>query len=371
MSPHPPPRATEHAQPAGRGAGAFIAHPAHILAAMPDRHHQLSTFLAAALRGLGRTQAGDWHSITGDASFRRFHRVHTDAGPLVLVDAPPATENNAQYLRIAERWAAAGLAVPKVFASDLTHGFFVVEDFGDRLFSQALDDPAHGSTADALYRRAIELLWRIQALPDDGTCPPYELARFQMELGIFREWFLGAALGYTLSAGESGLLLHAERTLLANISTQPRTCVHRDWHSRNLLVLPSGELGIIDFQDALQGPYVYDLVSLLRDCYRRWPDAQVAQWQAYYLQGADARFTRRTSFTTDFDLTGMQRHLKAVGIFARLWKRDGRTGYLPDIPRVLGYLRDVGAQHAELREFAGWIDGTLAPAWARIDPTRT
>ena len=332
---------------------------------MSERHDQLARFLATTLHGMGRAAIGPWHSITGDASFRHFHRVHTDAGPFVLVDAPPATENNLQYLRVATRWAEAGLAVPRVFASDLEQGFFLVEDFGDLLFSQAL--VTHD--ADALYRRAIELLWRIQALPDDGTCPPYEMARFEMELGIFREWFLGAALGHTLTPGEAELLGRTERALLANIATQPRACVHRDWHSRNLLVLPSGELGIIDFQDALVGPYVYDLVSLLRDCYQRWPDAQVAAWQAHYLQGADARFRGRSAFGTDFDLTGMQRHLKAVGIFARLWKRDGRTGYLADIPRVLGYLRDVGARHAELADFAGWIDGTIAPAWAARTPT--
>jgi aminoglycoside/choline kinase family phosphotransferase len=331
---------------------------------MHDRPDQLARFLATTLQGMGRAATGPWHSITGDASFRRFHRVHTDGGPLVLVDAPPATENNGQYLRIATRWAEAGLAVPRVFAADLEHGFFVVEDFGDLLFSQALAT----QDADALYRRAIELLWRIQALPDDGTCPPYEMARFEMELGIFREWFLGAALGHVLTPGEAELLGRTERTLLASIASQPRACVHRDWHSRNLLVLPSGELGIIDFQDALVGPYVYDLVSLLRDCYQRWPDAQVAAWQAHYLQGADARFSARATFATDFDLTGMQRHLKAVGIFARLWKRDGRTGYLADIPRVLGYLRDVGSRHPELADFAGWIDGTIAPAWAASAP---
>ncbi len=342
---------------------------------MSDRPAQLAHFLAAVLQRLGRTASSDWQAITGDASFRRFHRVHTNDGPLILVDAPPATENNGQYLRIANRWGAAGLAVPRVYAADLARGFFVVEDFGDLLFSRALEDAAGTSTdavtpqADALYRRAIALLWRIQALPADGTCPPYEMARFEMELGIFREWFLGAALARDPSAGESALLAHAEHTLLSCIAQQPHACVHRDWHSRNLLVLPSGELGIIDFQDALIGPYVYDLVSLLRDCYQRWPEDQVATWQAHYLEGADSRFRDRASFQTDFDLTGMQRHLKAVGIFARLWKRDGRTGYLGDIPRVLGYLRDVGARHPELADFAGWIDGTIAPAWAARAPS--
>ncbi len=352
---------------------------------MSDRAAQLAQFVDQALARLGRSARGAWQPITGDASFRHFHRVHTDVGSLIAVDAPPATENNSQYLRIAQRWRRAGLAVPEVLADDLQQGFFLVGDFGDLLFTQALSSRAAQSAhlpadppADVpersmrateqdnqLYRSAIELLWRIQALPDDGTCPAYEVARLQMELGIFREWFLQAALGYTLTAAEADLLTHAEGLLLANIAAQPRRCVHRDWHSRNLLVLPDRSLGIIDFQDALTGPYVYDLVSLLRDCYLRWPDADVEAWKQHYLQGADSRIQQRAEFSTDFDLTGMQRHLKATGIFARLWRRDGRTGYLPDIPRVLSYLRDVGARHPPLHSFADWIATRIEPAWQR------
>ncbi len=359
---------------------------------MSDRAPQLANFVDQALARLGRSATGSWQAITGDASFRHFHRVHTDRGSVIAVDAPPATENNAQYLRIARNWRRAGLPVPEVLADDLQQGFFLVGDFGDLLFAQALSSRAaqstsrpaapvhahvrpnvhvyeHATTQDnQLYRSAIELLWRIQALPDDGTCPPYEVARLQMELGIFREWFLQAALGYTLNATETALLNHAEGVLLANISDQPRSCVHRDWHSRNLLVLPDRSLGIIDFQDALTGPYVYDLVSLLRDCYLRWPDADVEAWKQHYLRGADGRIQLRAEFSTDFDLTGMQRHLKAIGIFARLWRRDGRKGYLPDIPRVLGYLRDVGARHAQLHSFADWIATRIEPAWQRQAP---
>ena len=359
---------------------------------MSDRALQLAQFVAQALARRGRSATGPWQSITGDASFRHFHRVPTDFGSLIAVDAPPTTENNGQYLRIAQHWRGAGLPVPQVLADDLQQGFFLVSDLGSLLFAEALSrhtaqaaspdaEPLHGTAKhastvhataehataedDQLYRRAIELLWRIQALPDDGTCPPYELARLQMELGIFREWFLQAALGYAMTPAESALLAHAETVLLANIAEQPRCCVHRDWHSRNLLVLPDRSLGIIDFQDALTGPYVYDLGSLLRDCDLRWPDTDVDAWQQHYLQGADSRFQNRAAFRTDFDLTGMQRHLKAIGIFARLWRRDGRMGYLPDIPRVLHYLRDVGTRHPPLHSFADWIATRIEPAWQR------
>lgn len=337
---------------------------------MPHRPDQLSAFLARALHANRLQQSGATHSITGDASFRHFHRVNTNGGSVVLVDAPPATENNPQYERIARRWRAAGLPLPEILASDLEHGFFLVSDFGDQLFANALRTDHVNGNADARYRQAIALLMRIQALPDDGTTPPYEMARFRMELGIFREWFLDKLLRHTLTYEEAQLLKATENALLDVIARQHRVCVHRDYHSRNLLVLSNGELGIVDFQDALWGPYTYDVVSLLRDCYVRWPDADVNVWRTYYVSLARQQLPQGAldRFEEDFDFTGIQRHMKAIGIFARLWVRDGRPAYLADIPRVLGYLRDVAALHPQLRAFASWVDETLTPAFLAATP---
>ena len=227
------------------------------------------------------------------------------------------------------------------------------------------------------YQQALALLMRIQRLPDDGTCPPYELSRFRTELAIFREWFLARLLGQTLTHAQQTLLDATERALLTVIERQHRVCVHRDFHSRNLLVLDNDELGIVDFQDALYGPYSYDVVSLLRDCYVRWPDTDVSAWRDHYAQLAAAQLPAQHiargalhHLATDFDYTGMQRHLKAIGIFARLWVRDGRAGYLPDIPRVLNYLIEVSARYTELAAFGDWLQHTITPRFAAFEATR-
>lgn len=337
----------------------------------PDtpRATALQRFLQHALDERQLQAAGAWRAITGDASFRHFHRVPTQSGSVVLVDAPPATENNSQYQRIATHWRAAGLPLPEILASDLDQGFFLVTDFGDRLLGEVLKS----EPPTPRYQQALALLLRIQRLPDDGTCPPYEMSRFRMELTIFREWFLDKLLGQTLTHAEQSLLDATEHALLTVIQRQHRVCVHRDFHSRNLLLLNNDELGIVDFQDALFGPYSYDVVSLLRDCYVRWPDTDVNAWRDHYAALATEQLPAQhiargalQHLVADFDYTGMQRHMKAIGIFARLWVRDGRAGYLPDIPRVLGYLIDVSAGYAELAAFGDWLQGTIAPRFAAL-----
>ena len=336
---------------------------------MSPRPEQLEAFLQLALAARGMTATGPPRAITGDASFRHFHRIATSAGTFVLVDAPPATENNAQYLLIATRWRARGLPLPEVLASDLAQGFFLVADFGERLLADVLRNEAPHHR----YRQALDLLVRIQTLPDDGTCPPYDADRFRMELGIFDEWFLDRLLGCQLSAAETALLHEVQQSLLRVIARQRRVCVHRDYHSRNLLVLGDDTLGIVDFQDALFGPYSYDVVSLLRDCYVRWPDSDVIAWRDLYARLAAEHLPPDpglSDLATDFDFTGMQRHLKAIGIFARLWVRNGRPAYLNDIPRVLGYLIEVGAAYPELATFAAWLHDEIVPRFAAVDARR-
>ena len=263
--------------------------------------------------------------------------------------------------------------MPEILASNLELGFFLVSDFGNRLLGDVLRSEEPGPR----YHQALDLLLRIQALPDDGTCPPYAMDRFRMELDIFREWFLEGLLGYHLGAAETAVLRTAQTALLEVIARQPRVCVHRDFHSRNLLVLDNNQLGIVDFQDALFGPYAYDAVSLLRDCYVRWPDADVAAWRDHYAEAAAERLAPQRfasgaldDVETDFDFTGMQRHLKAIGIFARLWVRNDRAGYLADIPRVLGYLVDVSARYPQFATFTGWLHDTIAPRFTAAEATR-
>jgi hypothetical protein len=306
-----------------------------------ERAAAFESFVEAALAGLGSQRHGHLQPVTGDASFRRFHRIATAGGTsLVAVDAPPATENNGQYARLAALWRRAGLRVPQVHAADLARGFFVVEDLGRRRFADAIAEP--GADVDALYRAAIDTLVDIQQLPDDGSCPPYDAARLRMEVSLFAEWLAGGLLRRPPSAAQAALLAAATDLLVDNLLAQPRCTVHRDYHSRNLLVCADGGIGIVDFQDALRGPYAYDVVSLLRDCYVRLDDARIAALLAWYRLRSGCS---TAALQSDFDHAGIQRHLKAAGIFARLWLRDGRPHYLGDIPRVLDYLVDVAGRY--------------------------
>lgn len=282
-----------------------------------------------------------------DASFRRYLRL--DGAPeLLLMDSPPAQVPLQPWLQVGALIGGAGLRVPKVIAADAGLGFALIEHLGDALYQHRLDE----HTADALYGRALEALLRLQTLPADAV-PPYEQARFEMELELMPEWFLRRHLGIALECEQWDPIESAFRLLLDSAMAQPRVFVHRDYHSRNLIDCAPGP-GILDFQDALGGPLTYDLVSLLRDCYLRWDDSHVQAWaegfrrelvRAGRIADAPQRFFRA------FDLMGLQRHLKVLGIFCRLHYRDGKAGYLDDLPRVLGYVLDIAARYPELADF--------------------
>lgn len=328
----------------------------------PARQRALAfaAFIAGTVNQGGAGAASPLLPIPGDASFRRFHRFSAHVAgqqrALIAVDAPPATENNAQYLRLGNLWHRSGLRVPEIIRADVEHGFFVVEDLGERRFADAIAAP--DANVDSLYRAALEPLLRIQQLPDDGSCPPYEATRLHTEVSLFADWLMTRALERPPTAAESALLASAADVLVENLMAQPRVTVHRDYHSRNLVLDAGGHIGIVDYQDALRGPYAYDVVSLLRDCYVRLPDARVASLRDCYRQAA-TYLPHHIDLVTDFDHAGMQRHLKAIGIFARQWVRDGRPHYLADIPRVLDYLIDVGRQYpaplSSLAELAAGI----------------
>lgn len=306
--------------------------------------------------------------ISGDASFRRYFR----GGGLVWVDANPKTEKNHEFVRNVAALHAVGLLAPEVRAVDYEQGLLAVTDLGDTQLIGCLND----DNVLAWYGKAIALLPRLGAVA--LALEPFDEAFMARENSIFPEWLLGHHLQLTLSAQEEQLLAETFACLTANNLAQPQGVMHRDFHSRNLMVCGGqtpgeSELAIIDFQDMVTGPLSYDLVSLLKDCYVRWPDEVIEQGmshgfemlsQAGLLGGLDY-----ASFRRHADLTGMQRHLKAAGIFTRLCHRDGKAGYLKDIPRTLGYVVDVchthGATYPVLARFGQWLEQVVLPGLAR------
>jgi aminoglycoside/choline kinase family phosphotransferase len=299
------------------------------------------------------------HMVYGDASFRRYFRFTFDERSIIAVDAPPKFEDSQKFALVAELFAAKGLQVPDILAADHTLGFYCLNDFGDEQFAHQLND----LSCHQLYPKALALLPKIQLCTTTAQAPlpAYDHNLFNREFEIFTQWLLDVHLGYRTSTGQRTMLNDTFNVLADNFFEQPKVGVHRDFHSRNLMMLEDDEIGVIDFQDAVIGPITYDAVSLLRDCYRRWPDDWVSTWlaefqQQFYPQYPLAKFTRW------FDLTGMQRHIKASGIFARLHHRDGKSDYLGDIPRTLGYLVDIGKHYPELHAFAQFVEQEVLPS---------
>ena len=313
-----------------------------------------------------------WHEVqlapaSADASFRRYFRVAgRDHGTVVAMDAPPGKEDVGPYLKVAGMLADIGVHAPRVLARNAEDGFLLLTDLGSLTY--LADLAADAGRADALYRDALRALVRIQAggaryAPD---LPPYDERLLRFEMSLFTDWLLGRHLSLELSPAESAALATAFDTLVTNALEQPQVFVHRDYHSRNLMVCPDANPGILDFQDAMHGALTYDLVSLLRDCYVAWPQERVVGWALDFRRQLlaeglpagddDAQFLRW------FDLMGLQRHLKASGIFARLWHRDGKPGYLPDVPRTLGYIVQACSSHAEFRDLGALVSERVLPA---------
>ncbi|HTH67891.1 MAG TPA: phosphotransferase [Rhodanobacter sp.] len=291
-----------------------------------------------------------------DASFRSYWRTQHDGHSWIVMDSPPALEDPQPWLEIGARLSAAGLHVPAVRAHDLEQGFLLIEDLGSQLYLPALND----DTVDALYGDAMDALLRMQRDVDAAGMQPYDHAFLQRELEIMPEWFLRRHLNYTPECEEWDVLEMAFTTLLRNALAQPRCFVHRDYHSRNLLITADNNPGIIDFQGALHGPIAYDLASLLRDCYIAWDRARVEAWVETYrlrLQAAGliVADVDRQRFLRWFDLIGLQRHIKVLGIFCRLCYRDGKQGYLDDLPRVYDYVIEVAGRYPELADFVALL----------------
>lgn len=299
---------------------------------------------------------------SSDASFRRYFRVsHGDLSHIVM-DAPPDKEDSRPFVAIARAMAGLGLNVPRILEADLARGFLLLSDLGARHYLQTLNE----GTVDRLYGDALKALELLQAAPVEGTgLPDYDRALLLREMTLFRDWYVMRHLGMSVGEGLDEILAQSFAFLADEALGQPRVWVHRDYHSRNLMVTEVQNPGILDFQDAVIGPVTYDLVSLLRDCYVSWPRERVAQWMRAYFatQRAEGRLQgiEAEQFTRWFDLMGIQRHLKAIGIFARLKHRDAKPGYLADIPRTLGYVVEVSGQYPELYPLHRWLKEQVLP----------
>jgi aminoglycoside/choline kinase family phosphotransferase len=283
-----------------------------------------------------------------DASFRRYFRLDAAGGTLIVMDAPPPQEDVRPFLHAASALARAGLSVPAVHAADPDLGFLLLQDFGSLTYLQALDE----RTAPVLYREASAALVRLQLAGRPGDFAPYDAALLRRELELYPEWYVARHRGIVLDDDARNTLAAAFGRLVDSALAQPAVTVHRDWHSRNLMVLPGdANPGVLDFQDAVHGPYTYDLVSILRDAYVGWPeemvlDQAVRHWERARAAGlpVPADFGE---FWRQFEWMGMQRHLKVLGIFARLSHRDGKDRYLADMPKVLDDLLRAARRYAD------------------------
>ncbi|MDY6979244.1 MAG: phosphotransferase [Pseudomonadota bacterium] len=298
---------------------------------------------------------------SADASFRRYFRIQYDGESFIVMDAPPEKEDTAPFIRVADLMSAAGLHVPRIMAQDTEQGFLQLSDLGSQLYLPALNE----SNVEALYGDALEALLQLQQQTIPGWLPEYDRELLLQEMQLFADWYLQRHLGLELNSQQQTVLQKSFEHLAGVALEQPEVIVHRDYHSRNLL-LSEPNPGVIDFQDAVRGPVTYDLVSLLRDCYIAWPRPRIEQWVRDYLQRAQQAGIVESQISADqflrwFDLMGIQRHLKASGIFARLNYRDAKPGYLADIPRTLGYVLQVIPDYDELAGFAELLQSLELP----------
>lgn len=304
-------------------------------------------------------------SVSGDASFRRYFRTSDGHRSLIAVDAPPPQESLQPFMAVAEAYAEAGVKVPKIIAADEKNGFMLLTDLGSTLLLSELTE----NTMLNWYQQALTDLPKLMQVTatSQGALPAYDEALLRRELHLFHEWLVAKYLKLDISEAEQALWNQVCDTLVQNALEQPQVGVHRDFHARNIMVLADSQLAYIDFQDAVVGPITYDAVSLLKDCYVRWPEAQVEELAIGFLNVLKQQNLVSTQITTEqwmrwFDLMGMQRHTKAAGIFSRLYLRDGKAGYLQDIPRTLGYLYDVAGRYPEFEDYRVWLVERIQPA---------
>ena len=324
-----------------------------------DRKQQLEDWLKINLK-----QAFTLTTASADASFRHYFRVHLsqqylDGLTLIAMDAPPQQEDCTPFINVAKLLLDAGLNVPKVIAQDLQNGFLLLSDLGDDTYLSQLNQ----DNALKLYGDATSALIKIQLASKAHDLPPYDEALLTREMQLFPDWYVSKHLNFELNSEQQCWLQQAFDALNKNILAQGQVTVHRDYHSRNLMIcqgVNGHNPGILDFQDAVYGPITYDLVSLLKDAYIQWDEEQIIDWAVRYWQPAKKAGLPVpddfSEFYRDFEWMGAQRHIKVLGIFARLSHRDGKDGYLKDMPLVMHYLRKVCERYVELRPMLRLLD---------------
>ena len=318
---------------------------------MLQDHRQIS--IQNWLKSILPSPTFEFSSASSDASFRRYFRVIQNQQSWIVMDAPPDLEDTTSFVQIASFLYSDGINVPKIFAQDKEQGFLLLTDFGNTPYLQQLNE----QSADRLYRVAIDSLIAIQLAPSENIdLPIYDSARLQQEMALFPEWFLQKHM--TIQSPDFIETIY--QLLITNALEQPQVIVHRDYHSRNLMICDDGSAGIIDFQDAVIGPITYDLVSLLRDCYIAWPQDRIDHWLRYYYQQARTKVLLADisfeQFKRWFDLMGIQRHLKVLGIFCRLNYRDGKINYMNDLPLTLHYIKQVASHYPELAVLSDFLN---------------
>ena len=332
----------------------------------PDtRLHALSEWLNQDLK----LEVSDLCPASSDASFRRYFRAQVGNDSFIVMDAPPTHEDVIPFVNVSNLLRSAGVQAPKIHAQSVERGFLLLCDFGSRLYLDSLNV----DTADSLYDDAMQSLIRMKRGVDVQSCglPNYDEARLRSEMDLFGEWFLGGLLDREINFKIRPVIEKSWRVLVKSALDQPKVCVHRDYHSRNLMITDTDNPGVLDFQDAVIGPITYDLVSLLRDCYITWPKERVEGWVRKYharlideglVDGFDA-----DQFLRWFDLMGLQRHIKVLGIFSRLYLRDGKASYLKDIPRTLNYVVGSCQRHPEMADFLAFLqDGIVQQTYFKL-----
>jgi aminoglycoside/choline kinase family phosphotransferase len=333
-------------------------------AASDVRLTQLKAWLAQQTAPF--VQADTLRPASTDASFRRYFRVDGRPGDsaasdaaaptFIAMDAPPPQEDVQPFIKVAGIFGGCGLSTPKVLAQDVERGFLLLSDLGATTYLHQLNV----DTAHQLYMDAIDALILLQAQSQPDVLPEYDRPMLLRELNLFPEWYIGKHLGISLDATQNAALNKVFDAILANNLAQAQVYVHRDYHSRNLMVCRPNNPGVLDFQDAVYGPITYDLASLLRDAYIQWDEEMVLDWVIRYWEKAKRAGLPVNpdidAFYRDFEYMGLQRHLKVLGIFARLYHRDGKDGYLNDLPLVREYVRKTAARYTELKPLLRLMD---------------
>ena len=324
---------------------------------MPDRYNSLQNWLTEILG----TSAFNLKPASGDASFRTYHRLFLKNKTFIVMDAPPEQENCKVFIKITKKLRACDVNVPIIHNVNIEQGFLLLSDLGNDLYLNKLNK----SSIYELYSDALSTLVAIQVLVNVGGVDEYDKSLLISEMNLFREWLIEKHLNIKLSDGQVKILTTLFDLLVNNALQQPKVFVHRDFHSRNLMVTKENNPGVIDYQDAVYGPISYDLVSILKDCYIKWPKEEIDKWVDFYLnklyeEKAQYRINR-DEFVRWFDLMGVQRHLKASGIFARLSHRDGKHNFLEDIPRTLSYILDLKETYEELQSICIILEELVLP----------